>query len=714
MASTFSEHWHRVAHQRLALHPAVQTRKQWFRGDKWFLVMDPWNNSFFRVSPGAHDFMCRLAGVQTTEEVWEQCLVRDPENAPGQEEVIALLSQLHRASLLRGEGPGPSELLGERQRKRRRGERRAWLNLASLRIPLWDPDRFLVRAMPAVRWLWSPLGAALWLVTIGWAVKVAADHADELAADSSGVLAPHNLPLLYGGLVAIKLLHELGHAFACRQWGGEVHRMGVMLMYFSPVPYVDATASWAFRSKWRRIAVGAAGMLAELWIAALALFVWAATGEGAIHSLAYNLIFVASTTTLFFNINPLLRYDGYYMLSDWLEVPNLAQRSSAMLQYAAERWLYGIRSAESPARNPREGALLASYGVASQVYRIILFTGIALWVADQFLLLGVVLAAMCVWSFSVKPLVGLLRYLAASPRLGRQRRRAILVTASLAAAALLVLGGWPVPRHVRAPGVLRAEQMSEVFTATPGLLREVLAASGSTVQAGQPLVRGQSREVELQAEAARADLAKARAEEERALQRNAAALPPLLSRRRVAERRVERVAGQEEALLLRAPHAGVWISPRLEDRLGQWLPRGERVGLVVQPGEMRFTAVIPQDAADSLFTGTIRAAEVRLTGTAGALLPMRDVRVIPAEQERLPSAALGWAGGGEVATRAADLSGTRAAEPFFELRGTALVLPGHASLQGRSGKIRLTLGREPLAIQWGRKLRQLLQRRYHF
>jgi putative peptide zinc metalloprotease protein len=312
MASgTFSEHWHRVADRRVGLRPATQTRMQFFRGEKWFLVIDPLNNQFFRIAPAAHDFLCRLSRGATVQEVWEQCLARDPDGAPGQEEVIRLLSQLHQANLLCGDVPAEPGALLERHTKRRRRELRSMVNLMSMRIATFDPDRFLQRALPAVRWLMSPFGAVLWLAVVGAAIKVAFDHAEELRTQSEGVLAPTNLPLLYIGLLFIKALHELGHAFACRRFGGEVHQMGLMLLYFSPVPFVNATASWAFRSKWHRIFVSSAGMIVEFFVAALAVFVWAATGDGALHSLAYNTIFVASVTTLLFNANPLMRYDGY-------------------------------------------------------------------------------------------------------------------------------------------------------------------------------------------------------------------------------------------------------------------------------------------------------------------------------------------------------------------------------------------------------------------
>jgi putative peptide zinc metalloprotease protein len=156
----------------------------------------------------------------------------------------------------------------------------------------------------------------------------------------------------------------------------------------------------------------------------------------------------------------------------------------------------------------------------------------------------------------------------------------------------------------------------------------------------------------------------------------------------------------------------VWVSPRASDSIGQWFPRGQLVGQVVQDAEFRFTAVISQEEAANLFTGGVQTSQVRVRGQADTALPVRAVRVLPAEQEVLPSAALGWAAGGEVATSLRDQTGAQAAEPFFELRAIVEPREGVRLLHGRSGKIRVELRAEPLLSQWHRKLRQLLQRKY--
>ena len=365
---TFSESWHRVADLKIGLRPTVEVRKQLFRGELWYVLQDPFNNQFFRLRPEAHDFVIRLGLDRTVEQVWLACLDRNPDEAPGQEDVIQLLTQLYFANLLYFEVPGDSAKLFERYKKRRQREIRSkLLSIMFVRIPLFDPDYLLKKLMPVFKYIISPLGAIVWLLVVGAAVKMIFDHFDRVSDQVQGILAPDNLFLLYVGLVIIKSLHEFGHALVCRRFGGEVHTMGVMLLVFTPLPYMDATSSWSFRSRWQRALVGGAGMITEIFMAALATFVWANTGPGTLHSLAYNMMFIASVSTVLFNANPLLRFDGYYILSDLLDIPNLHTRAKGHLRHLVERHVFGYKDSHSPAESVKEAWWLGVFGVLAGI-----------------------------------------------------------------------------------------------------------------------------------------------------------------------------------------------------------------------------------------------------------------------------------------------------------------------------------------------------------
>ena len=712
-AKTFSESWYRVANQRICLRPGVRVRRQNYRGERWMILENPFSNNYFRLRLAAWEFVSRLQPDRTVEAVWQECLERFPDEAPGQEAVIHLLAQLYHANLLQYDLASDSVQLFERFKKRRQRELRfSLLNIMFMRFPLLDPDRFLVRAMPLFGKLISPLGAALWLVVIAFALKVVGENFDAIRGQTEGILAPGNLPLLYASLIFIKALHELGHAFFCRRFGGEVHVMGVMLMIFTPLPYVDATSSWGFRSRWKRVLVAAAGMIVELFVAALATFVWAKTGPGLIHSLTYNMMVVASVSTLIFNLNPLLRFDGYYILSDFLEIPNLNQRANAQLRHFSERWLFGVKNSTSPTQKTREASWLATYGVTSGIYRVLVFSGVLLAVADRFLIIGILMAAVCFISWVSVPIFRFLQYLSASPRLDRVRMRAVAVSACIAGLLVVLLGLTPVPNHFRAPGIVRASERTEIVNETPGCLELLLAQPGSAVKRGQALVKLRSPELELERTATRARLEEVAARFQRALKEESADLAPLSRLRESVADSLRKLDDDADRLVVRARHDGVWMAPDARQFVGRWMGRGSSLGRLINREAFEFSATVLQEDVDALFNSAISGAEIRLDGQVATCIDVARWRVIPGEQKVLPSPALGWKAGGSVPVAVDDPNAAKAAEPFFEVIAKLDQNSGATLADGTAGVIRFALPAEPLLLSWGRRLWQLFQKRY--
>jgi len=711
---TFSESWYRIASERIFLRPVVKVRRQNFRGERWMVLENPFSNQYFRLRPEAYEFVARLSPQRTVEEVWKECLDRFPDTAPGQEAVIQLLSQLYSANLLQYDTAADSAQLFERYKKRRQREIGfRFLNVMFMRFPLLDPDRFLVRTMPVMGKLIGPVGALIWLAVVGYGLSIVAGNFGELRTQGQGLLAPGNLILLYLGLVLVKTCHEFGHAYFCRRFGGEVHVMGIMLMIFTPMPYVDATSAWSFRERWKRMLVGAAGMIVELFIAAIAVFIWSRTGPGVAHQLAYNIMFVASVSTVIFNVNPLMRFDGYYILSDWLEIPNLNQRASMHLRHLAEKLLFGVKKSDSPAGTRREATWLTCFGITSGIYRVVVFAGILLAVADRFLIVGIVMAVACLASWVVVPTVRFFRYLTTSPRLVRVRTRAYAVSAGLAVALVILLAVIPFPYSFRAPGVVMATQRVVLVNRAAGRVSAVLAKPGGMVQAGEPLVQLRNPELELARSSAQSRLEEIKARLLQAMKENSADIAPLNALRVSAEEQLAKMNADVSNLTVRAPFTGVWVSPQIEERRGSWEERGTDLGLVLDPASFQFVATVMEEDVNQLFARDVHGADVRLYGASGKALTVTGWKAIPGAQQVLPSAALGWAGGGEVpvATENND-QGDKAVEPFFEVRGNLPKAEDVTLLDGRSGKVRFQLAAEPLLPRWVRSLWQVLQKRY--
>ncbi|MCP5091917.1 MAG: hypothetical protein GY949_13440 [Gammaproteobacteria bacterium] len=710
---TFSESWYRIADVEASLRPTVKVRKQRFRGSEWYVLQDPFNNSFFRLRPEAWYLVARLEPGRTIEQTWKFCMQEDPDAAPGQEETIRLLTQLHHANLLYYNTPSDSENFFARYKKRKQRELKARLaSVLFARIPLVDPDEFVTRIVPYLRVLFGPIGWILWFSVVLLAGKLVLDNVDRVADQAQSVLASENLVLLYLSMVLVKTLHEFGHAIVCRYFGGEVHTMGVMLIVFTPLPYMDATSSWGFRNRWQRAFVGAAGMIVEIFIAALAVFVWAKTGQGVLNSLAYNIMFIASVSTILFNANPLLKFDGYYIFSDMLDVPNLYTRARQQIRYFAERYLLGMRNETSPSSSAKGAVGLCTYAVASATYRVFVFIGILLFVGDQYLILGVLMAVLLVVMWAVVPPYKLVKYLLASAKLEHRRRRAMTVALAVVVAAGFVLGQYPFPDRFRAPGVVLSAEYAQVSNDVAGQLEEMLVDTGANVVAGAALMRLSNPQIDNRRRMMDAQLRHLSVLERRARSAGGEDLAALAKRRESLELKHTRLLEQQASLVVRARQAGIWVAPEVPHLLGAWLQRGEELGTLINPHGFNFSAVVAQDEVSALFGETIHRAEVRLHGRAAEVLTVGNLEIIPFQQERLPSAALGWSGGGPIPVAASDSTGIEAAEPFFRI--DAKLSPEDASrlLHGHSGLLRLSFEEKPLLVQWSRAARQVLQRRY--
>ncbi len=713
---TFSESWYRIRDRKVALRPHVRIHRQMYRGEPWYVLHDPFGHQFFRLRPAVYEFVARLSADRTVAEVWQACLERFPDEAPGQQEVIQLLSQLFHANLIQSDSAADSAKLFDRYRKRRRKEAgKRILTIMFARFHILDPDRFLVRMLPLVRPFMGSVGWVLWTLVVLLGLKAVADNAGEFAGRVQGVLAPGNLALLYIALVVLKTLHEFGHAFVCRRYGGEVHDMGIMLLVFTPLPYVNATAAWAFRERSKRIMVGASGMIVEIFVAAIAAIVWASTGPGTVNALAYNTVLVASVSTIVFNANPLLRFDGYYILSDLLDVPNLHRRAGQAWRYWVERQLFGMRESaavERPSATRLGNVGLATFGAMAFVYRIFVFGGILLFVGNRFLLLGMIMAAFCIVAWGIAPIVKLARHLAASPSLYRVRARAVGVVALLVVALVLLLGAVPFRVAVVTPGMLKAADYSVVPASTPGALVQILAPPGGWVEEGEPLVQLDAPELDFSIAAARAQLDEVEARLRQARETFPANLQPLTSALVESRSRLGELERQRGELTIRARHPGIWSAPALESSFGSWFERGHAIGSVTDPRRMLFHAVIPQTDASRIFGEPIVRSTVRLRGESGVNLAVTRMEIVPGERTTLPGVALGWQGGGEVAVDVQESSGLRATEPFYELRAWVSDEDAVALYHGRTGRMVFIYKSEPLLKQWLRQLRQLVQKRY--
>ncbi|MGI9321895.1 MAG: HlyD family efflux transporter periplasmic adaptor subunit [Thiogranum sp.] len=707
-----SPHWYRVAGLRPRLVPHADLQRHTLRGQVWHVLLNRVSGRSYRFSGNAHHFIALMDGQRTVEDLWQANGDSLGDEGLTQEEAVGLLRRLYSADLLQTDTSTDAAEIFDRQQRQAHAK---WIgrikNPLAVKVPLFDPDRTLERLLPIFRPLFGRMGLVLWLAVLAVGAVMAALHWPEIVSDTStSLLSPQNLALLWLCYPLIKALHELGHGLATKVWGGEVHEVGVILLALIPVPYVDASAAGTFPEKQRRMVVGAAGMMVELFLAVLALWLWLNTEPGLIHSLAYNTLLIGSVSTLFFNGNPLLRFDGYYVMTDAIGMPNLATRSNNYLGYLVKRYLFGVRSLESPTTADGERRWLIGYGVLSYIYRVIILVTIVLFVAESYPGFGVLIALWATATMLVLPVVKHIRVLLTSPELQRQHARAVSISVGLSLSAVALLLMVPAPLATLAEGVIAPPEGAELRAGHEGTIMRLLAQPDTRVERDQPLIETEDPFLQARTQNLQARLRELSIRRQVLLAEQKQVEANILDEEiQVVQGDLDRSREQAGSLLLRSPVDGVFLVDLPDDLPGRFVRRGDLLGYVADLGEPTVRVAVPQ-ADIGLVKHQTRSVSVRLAEQLVSPVAANVIRQVPAAVERLPSAVLGPMGGGPFAVDPEDSSGTRAMEGVFEV---VLALPVPVDRLGMRVYVRFDHGSEPLAQQWYRRLRQLFLSKFN-
>jgi putative peptide zinc metalloprotease protein len=711
--SIFSPSWYRVAGLRPRLRSHLEIHRHHYRGELWYVLQDHSSGRFQRFTPAAYLLIGLMDGKRTVQEIWDAVRERLREDAPTQEEVVRLLSQLHAVDALQADVlPDTSEMLKRFEKRRFSKWKQNLRSPLFMRFPLLDPERFLAKFMPLVRPIYSWAGAIIWLAVVGYAVFLVGVHWPELTQNiTDRVLAPQNLFILWLIFPFLKAFHEFGHAFAVKKRGGEVHEMGIMLLVFTPIPYVDASAASAFRNKRERVLVGAAGMIVEIFLAALALFVWINVEPGPVRAVAYNIILIAGISSLLFNGNPLLRYDAYYILADLLEIPNLGPRGIRYVLYLLQRYLLRVRDAETPMSAPGERAWFVIYTIAAFFYRILIYTSIILFIASKFFIIGILIACWGLVNMFVVPLGKGLRFLLTSPRLRRKRIWAVLVSGLVLAGVVALVTLVPVPLGTRAEGVIWIPEDAFVRAGTEGFVERLVATPGSRIRSGDPLIECSDPLLPAQI----------RVLESRMRELKAIYDTQVVSNRveaEITQEEIDHVTAQlEDArqraddLTIRSTADGTFVIPMPQDFPGRFVRRGELLGYVLNRSAIIARVVVSQADIDFVRQQTF-GVKVRFPESVAEVQLAGLLREVPAATDQLPSRTLSLEGGGEIAIDPRDMMGIKTFQKIFLFD---IELPPPAGLYNVGGRVyvRFDHGKEPMFWRWYRGIRQLFLKRFN-
>ena len=702
----FSDQWYRVADLKAKIRKHLKVHRQVQRGRTWYILEDEASGRHHRLDPVAYAFIGRLDGEHTVEHHWLTLVNELKDSAPSQDDIVRLIGLMHQSDLIQCDIAPDVEELFQRQERRDQKRRMGTINPMAFRARLWDPSRFLDKVGPATGWLFSRGFLLFWLLVTGSALLMTAQHWGQIAEHAGRSLPSSRYWILaWFCYPVIKACHEIAHALAVRHWGGSVHEMGITLLVLMPVPYMDASAATAFNNKYHRIIVSAAGIMVEVFLASIALFVWLNVSDGLIRDIAFVTMAIGGISTVLFNANPLVKFDGYHMLADWLEIPNLAARSKTYWGQLAREKLLHAKIQMPMDLAPGETRWIAPYGLVSWFYRLSIMTVLVGWFSSFSLLLAGAIALVFLYTLVFKPAYDIAVYLHSSGEIQRHRLRAWSISGITAITIILCTIALPLPYATLAQGVVWLPDEARIRTSSQGTLEKILVSDGDNVELGEPLFLLSNDLLRARKKQLKAELKALDAQYNAAIDKDSGKLHQL--KESIRSRNAELVRTEEEitALTVTAPVTGHIVIPHSDDLIGTFVSKGTLLGYVLENHASRLRVVIPQaDAA--LVKNRTRSISVRLMESGTSPIRATLVSEVPSATNHLPSPALAYSAGGPVITDPADSEGLTTLEPVFVV--DVLIHSDRVKRVGERAWLRFDHGREPLLTQWLLRWKQLI------
>ncbi len=662
----------------------LSAKKQQYLGQSYWVVKEPVGLNYYRFQEEEYAILQKLDGTTSLDELKEWFEAEFPPQKITLEELQQFIGMLHRSGLVIASVPGQGTQLRKRRDERRRKEiMGAASNILCIRFKGIDPERILNWLYPKVRLLFSLPVLVLSLAFALSALLLVTVQFDTFYSKLPSFYQffnPTNALWLAVVLGLTKVVHEFGHGLMCKHFGGECHEMGVMILVLTPCLYCNVSDSWMLPSKWQRAAIGAAGMYVEVIIAAAATYIWWFTQQGLLNMVCLNIIFVSSVSTIMFNANPLLRYDGYYILADIVEIPNLRQKAGSILNRKMALWFLGIEPPEDPFLPQRKQIFFAIYSVASVFYRWFVVISI-LWFMSKIFepyglaVIGYGIICMSLFSMIGMPLFKLYKYFAVPGRMHKVKKPRFYATLSGVVLIVLAVLYVPLPHSVMSTLEIRARDADRVYVDVPGELQAILVKPGQRVEKGQTLAKLQSIDVDLEIARLQGERSQYKVQlsnlRRGRLQNTGEGLEisQIEESLQAIEDQLKQKKDDQERLNLHAPIAGTvlpppwrekkpgpegqlpsWSGTPLQERnLGALLDEGEVFCLVGNPHKME--AILYVDQGDIDFVKTGQYVEINLQELPFEVYQGTIEEIAPSESKFVPKH-LTTKSGGDLATTA--------------------------------------------------------------
>lgn len=685
---------------RPSIHAGLLFFRRYYREELWHVIQKSGSDKVYRVNAIAWFILQQCDGKNSLEALLVTTKQHFPESTINETTLLKIINQYAREGLLLGVMSGAS-----RQGQQQQSWHKHFSNPLFIRLPLIDPSALADQLAKVLLFLKKPSFAFIAYLLLFYTLVQVFLYWEPLTNNIvDKVFRPNNwlwLMLLYP---ITKLIHELGHAVAVHLNGGQVKEAGIVLMYGMPLPYVEASDAATFKAKRARVSVDMAGIVVELLLACIAFFVWLSVADGLIHQLAYNVLIICSISTIFFNANPLMRFDGYYALTDAADLPNLASRSSQYWRYLFKRYLFSDSGAEFIA-SKNESRWLLPYGFLAFCYRWFVMLMIVFLLSKQSLFLASVLAVYLVYLHVFKPLLVLYDYFKELLHIGASRQSLVfgLVVALLLVFVFFVV---KVPVIATAYGVVVAAPETHVVSTVDGELIKLAVADGEQVVAGQllldiknPLLEAERRLVVARLDELRAQYSMARIHdpiEAEQLEEDIIVVVQQLQQAQLELEKLKHYAGK----------SGIFYSlPGGAITLGSYVYKGDLLAYVLAPGDLQLKVLTRQDDLNA-----ISHARQQVLGRFEALQSQEFKgqidRIYHSASNRLPSAVFSARYGGPVALDPEDSSGMTALDEWFEID---VHVNDEVALNyvGETATIKFFIADQTLAWQFYRKFRRL-------
>ncbi len=617
------------------------------------IVEDPVRNRFFQTGNAEYHFIKLLDGTRTVQEALDTLRKKAGRGSFDESRARQACLWLGQMNLLKAPpGQTGTARLCEGARLRHRNRMTGRINPVCLKLELGNPDRWLAKLLPWTRWIFSWPALFVWLGTGFIATFLVFENSAKFAGAGSGFLAPDRWIWLMLIWVILKIVHETGHGLACKRFGGEVPRCGVMFILLAPLAWVDVTSSWRMANKWKRIVVAGAGIYVEMFFAFVAVFFWHLHGSPVVRDLAWNVVVMAGISTLLFNANPLIRLDGYFILSDLAGLVNLFGKGQKWIAGRIQSLFLGTPVPRDVC-SPGETRLVAIYGISSLIWRILLVASLLLAASAMFKGAGLILATIAAWFWIGQPALRSIHNLRKT--LKSQPFSKIRAATATGIAGLLLTGCFlwlQAPAHCRVPAIIQFGDEHILRAAADGFVTKILVEDGAVVSAGSIVCRLSNpdlereltelensfrcSEIRVRMHAKNGEIAKEQSE-----QTLADSLASQISEKKQ----------QLDALEVRAPIDGMIFGRNLNELQGRYLKQGDAIAVCADPGKKKVLLSVDQHQIDALRARISQPVELLLPGLAGFEVYLKLIQ--PSATDVPRHLALTAAAGGPLAVRPA-------------------------------------------------------------